>query len=536
MKCRRLTATCVMFAALTVALAACTGTKSGDGSSGQQAAGSQESTASTAENGDDSAEGTPSGPERTSVTIAIPQDIDSLDPHEARAAGTREVLFNIYEGLVKPDENGDLKPALATEWVISDDATTYTFTIREGVLFHDGSVVTAEDVKYSLERCMDETTESYQKSLSAVESIEVTDPSHLVITLEKGDSEFLTQLTTSVIPAANTDTKFNPIGTGPYRFVSHAPQENVVLAKFEEYWDAEGAAHIDDVILKIESDNSAITLGMQAGSIDMFCRLTTEMYDQLSSSPEIAIDEGTMNLVVAMYLNNKVKPFDDVKVRQAMNFACDVNQIMDIVFDGKGAPIGSSMFPAFTKYFDESLNETYATDIEKAKELLKEAGYENGFTFTATVPSNYQQYIDMATILKEQYAEIGVTMEIQPIEWSSWLSDVYGNREYEATIVGVDASTLAASALLARFTSEAHNNFVNFKSAEYDAAYAEAQSAIDDHEKTASYRKCVEILNMEAANVYIMDMPSFVALNKKFTGYTFYPLYVQNFAKLRPAE
>ena len=536
MKGRKFLATCVMFATMAVALGACSGTKSGDESSGQQTTESQDGTASTAVSGGDSADSATAGPERTSITIAIPQDIDSLDPHEAKAAGTREVLFNIYEGLVKPDENGDLKPALATEWFISDDATVYTFTLRDGVKFHDGSVVTAEDIKYSLERCMDEKTESYQKSLSAIKSIEITDPSHLVITLSQADSEFLTQLTTSVIPAANTDTKGNPVGTGPYVFVSRAPQENVILSKFEEYWDPEGAAHIDDVTLKIESDNSAITLGMQAGSIDMFCRLTTEMYDQLSESSDIAIDEGTMNLVVAMYLNNKVKPFDDVKVRQAMNYACDVKQIMDIVFDGKGEQIGSSMFPAFTKYYDESLNQTYATDTEKAKELLKEAGYENGFTFTATVPSNYQQYIDMATILKEQYAAVGVTMEIQPIEWNSWLSDVYGNREFEATIVGVDASTLAASALLSRFESSAHNNFINFNSAEYDAAYAEAQSAIDDHEKTASYKKCVEVLNAEAANVYIMDMPSFVALNKKYTGYTFYPLYVQNFAKLQSAN
>ena len=537
MKAKKVIATCVMFATMTMALGACTGSKSGDESSGQnQTAQTQEGTASTAQGGGDGAGSDQAGPERTSITIAIPQDIDSLDPHEAKAAGTREVLFNIYEGLVKPDQNGDMKPALATEWTISDDATVYTFTLRDGVQFHDGTTVTAEDIKYSLTRCMDEQTESYQKSLSAIDSIEITDPSHLVITLSQGDSEFLTQLTTAVIPASNTDTKTNPIGTGPYKFVSRVPQKNVELTKFSDYWDQDNAAHIDDVILKVESDNAAVTIGLQAGSIDMFCRLTTEMCDQLMGVQDVVIDEGTMNLVVAMYLNHQVAPFDNLKVRQAMNYACDVKQIMDIMFDGKGEQIYSSVFPAFTKYFDDSLNDSYATDLDKAKELLKEAGYEDGFTFTATIPSNYQQYIDMAQILKEQYAQIGVTMEIQKVEWNSWLSDVYGNREYEATIVGVDASTLAASALLSRFESTAHNNFINFNSAAYDAAYQSAVNAIDDHEKTASYKECARILNEEAANVYIMDMPSFVALNKKYTGYTFYPLYVQNFATLQLAQ
>lgn len=119
---------------------------------------------------------------------------------------------------------------------------------------------------------------------------------------------------------------------------------------------------------------------------------------------------------------------------------------MDMISEGKGTAIGSSMFPAFEKYFMPELSDMYAVNLEKAKELLKEAGYENGFSFTITVPSNYQQHIDTAQVLVEQLKKIGVTADINLIEWDSWLSDVYAERNYQATVVGVDASALTAQA------------------------------------------------------------------------------------------
>ena len=536
---RRFAAVCVLLATATVALAACNkGNTSGTGSSGATASPDAATVAAssdvaTTEKSADNAQTQPA-PERDKITIAIPQDLDALDPHKAAAAGTREVLFNVFEGLVKPDVNGDLIPALASEWTISDDAIVYTFTIREGVKFHDGTEVTAEDVVYSVNRCLDDATASpYQSGLKSLESIAVNDEGKVEITLSAPDSEFLTQLTCPVIPEAAGDPEKNPVGTGPYKYVSRAPRQNLILEAFEEYWDAEHKAAIRNVECKIEADANTIAMGLESGAIDMFCRLTPEQMDALQGVETLEITEGPMNLVVAVYLNNAVAPFDDVRVRQALSLALDKQEIMDFMFDGAGSPIASSMFPAFGKYYDDSLNDLYPTDTAKAKELLAEAGLADGFTFSIQVPSNYQQYVDMSEIIREQFAKIGVTMDIQLIEWSSWLEDVYGGRDFEATIVGVDASTLAASALLSRFRSDASNNFVNFSSEAYDRVFAEAKAAIDDEEKTAKYRECVKILAEEAANVYIMDMPSYTALNKDFTGYAFYPLYVQDFAKLR---
>ena len=174
--------------------------------------------------------------------------------------------------------------------------------------------------------------------------------------------------------------------------------------------------------------------------------------------------------------------------------------------------------------------------MDHLKELLKEAGYENGFTFTITVPSNYTQHVDTAQVIVEQLKEIGVNAEISLIEWDSWLSDVYSGRNFQSTVIGVDASTLCANALLARFESTAHNNFTNFSSADYDEAFAKANAETDDAKRTQYYKDCEAILTKEAANVYIQDIAELVALNKKYAGYTFYPLYVQDFSKLYIVE
>ncbi len=168
---------------------------------------------------------------------------------------------------------------------------------------------------------------------------------------------------------------------------------------------------------------------------------------------------------------------------------------------------------------------------KKAKELLTEAGYPDGFSFTLTVPSNYQQHVDTAQVIAEQLKEIGVTANIQLIEWESWLSDVYSDRNYEATVVGVDASSLTAAALLSRFESTASNNFINFNDSAYDEAYEAAAASADDDEKTGYYKECEKILAEDAANVYIQDLPSFVALNKKIRRLRVLPAVCTGFCK-----
>ena len=487
---------------LTIALSGCTGDKEGGNSS--------------------------------QITIGIPQDLeDSLDPHKAVAAGTKEVLFNIFEGLVKPTSDGDLIPAVASSYEETEGGKVYTFTLRDNVKFHDGSTVTAEDVKFSLDKCADASAgEPLVAAFSNIESVNIVDEKTIEVVLKEADTEFLAYMTTAIIPASNENPDTNPIGTGPYKYVSRSPQENFVVERFDDYWGE--PAHIQDVTFKICANADSIVMDLEGGSIDMFARVTATQAASLSEDFEVL--EGTMNLVQALYLNNAEAPFDNEQVRQALCYAIDIDEIKLMVSDGKGTQIGSSMFPAFGKYYMEELNDAYPTDIEKAKELLKEAGYEDGFSFTITVPSNYQPHIDTAQVLVEQFKKIGVDAKIQLVEWDSWLSDVYQNRQFQSTVVGVDASNLTGASLLQRFTSDSPKNFINYSNEDYDAAFEKAIDSVEDEEKTTYYKECEKILSDTAANVYIQDLPEFVALNKKYTGYEFYPLYVQDVSKLRLAS
>ena len=526
----------VVLTTLTVALSGCSSDKAGDSANSSQETGAGTDTVTSTETPADTtadAAATTETDDLSKLIVGIPQDIDGLDPHNATGAGTREVFYNIFEGLVKADENGNLNPAVASDYTISDDATVYSFTLRDGIKFHDGSAVTVDDIKYSIERNMGvDGGEPLIRAYSKIDSVNIVDDSHVDIVLKEADSDFLTQLTVAIIPAANEHPDTTPIGTGPYMYVSNSPQENFIVTRFDDYWGEK--AYIKDVTFKIESNMDAIVMDLEGGSIDMMARVTSTQANQLSD--KFAVYEGTMNLVQALYLNNAVKPFDDVKVRQALCYAVNPQEIMDFVSDGAGTEVGSAMFPAFTKYYMPELNDTYNTDVDKAKELLAEAGYPDGFEFTITVPSNYGQHVDTAQVIAEELKAIGVTANIQEIEWNSWVSDVYSDRKYEATVVGIDASTLSASALLSRYVSDAGKNFVNFKSDAFDTAYANAQATQNDDEKTAFYKECETILSQEAASVYIQDLPEFVVLNKKFTGYKFFPLYVQDIAAIKPAN
>lgn len=466
------------------------------------------------------------------ITIGIPQDIEeSLDPHNAVAAGTEEVFFNIFEGLVKPDSDGNLNPAVASDYTISEDMKTYTFTLRDGVKFHDGSLVTVEDVKYSIERCAD-TSNLLVAAYSNIESVNTPDDKTIEIVLKEPNVDFLASMTTAIIPASNETPESAAIGTGPYKFVSHAPQESFVMEKFDEYWGE--PANIEHVTFKVCANSDAIVMELNGGTIDMFARVTATQASQLNDNFEVL--EGTMNLVQAMYLNHAAEPFNNEKVRQALCYGVDKQYILDMTSDGHGTPIGSSMFPAFGKYYMPELADYYTKDVEKAKALLAEAGYPDGFSFAIKVPSNYTQHVEVAQVIAQELKDIGVDAQIELVEWETWLSEVYSAREYEATVVGLDASTLTASSLLLRYTSDSTKNFINYSNADYDAAYAEAESSTDDELRTAAYKKCEQILTESAANLYVQDLAEFVALNKKYAGYEFYPLYVQDIAKLYIVE
>ncbi len=471
----------------------------------------------------------------TSIVVGIQQDLDSLDPFVTKAAGTKEVLFNIFEGLVKPDEDGNLVPAVAKDYTISEDGMKYTFTLKE-VKFHNGEKVTAEDVKYSIEKNAglldgEEATES---ALSVIKSVDIIDASTVEINLKEADTELIGFLTVAIVPKDYKNQASKPIGTGPYKFVSYTANQSLVVERFDEYWQ-ERKAYIEKVEFRIVDNTSSVVMDLKSGAIDIYPYLTGDQATELESSGNFNILKGNTNLVQALFLNNAEKPFDNILVRQALCYATDRQGILDMVGNGSGTIIGSGMFPAFGKYYNKDVVDTYTYNIDKAKELLKEAGYENGFDMTIRVPSNYEFHMNTALVVKEQLKKINVNVTIEGIDWSTWLDEVYVGRKFQSTIIGID-SKLAPKDIMSRYLSTGSKNFINYSNAEYDSLLDEAMSTTDDSKKVELYGKLQKILADDAASVYIEDPVLLVAVNKKLTGYKFYPVYVQDIYNIQFEE
>lgn len=513
----------VMALLLSASLCACGGSKTAGGTS--EAAGES----SEAETSNTLSEGTPVP--GGSVVYGMTQDLASLDPHVDTDAGTRDVVFNLYEGLVKPTSDGGFIAAVASDYTISDDAKTYTFTLRDGITFHDGTPVTIEDVKYSIDRYAEIQGESSAFS-SLVDSVEVQDDKTLVVNLKESYSEFLPMMTIAIIPQSNEDPVGNPIGTGPFKYVSYTPGQNLELEKYDGYWQ-EGVPSLDSVEFKFIADVDTAFVELQAGTIDILKYLTSAQAETLGDDYNIV--QGSMNLVHAMYLNSAYEPLSKTEVRQALCYAVDRDAINNFIFGGKSHIIGSHMIPAMSKYYEPEAETVYSYDPEKAKELLADAGYADGFDLEITVPSSYSQHVDSAQIIADELSQVGINVTLNQVEWSTWLQDVYKGGNFQATVIGFDG-TLAPSDWLKKYVTDDAKNFMHYSNTEYDDVFNTAYTTVDDDVKVENYKKAQMILAEDAAAVYIEDPANLVAVSKKFGGYTFYPTAAEDMSLLYQVE
>lgn len=479
------------------------------------------SSSTTTDGSDDGAKDT--------LIVAIPESPTYMDPMVQASIGTYRVTTQMFDRLVMMDNDMNLVPGLAESWEVIDDTTT-VFHLRQGVKFHNGEEMTSEDVKYSLERCIANPGVNYNYLI--IESITCDDDYTVTIKTSAPFNALLYRLSLDaasiICKSADTSAEEfnkNPVGTGPFKFVSRSVQENLIVEKFADYWGEK--AHLDKVTFKIYEDANALMSALSAGSVDMAGHLTIDQVDTIGTGTYKTL-EGTMNLVQALYLNNDVKPFDNEKVRQAMCYAVNVDEILDLTSEGHGTKIGTSIYPAFTKYFDASLADAYPYDVDKAKQLLADAGYADGFSMSITVPSNYTPHMNVAQVLVEQLAKVGITATIKPVEWETWVSDTYTNRNFESTVIGFDAATLSAGALLNRWMSDNDKNMINYNNPEYDKVMQEANASTDDAKQTELYKQAAAMLSETAANVYIQDLADFVLLKNNLDGYQFYPLYVMD--------
>jgi len=508
-----------------------------DGSEEADASGDSKETEGSTETGSESesASGQAGDMYGGSIVVGVQQDIDSLDPHKATAAGTKEIIFNIFEGLVKPDENGNLINAVASDYTISEDGLTYTFTLRENVKFHNGNVVTAEDVKYSLERVsglLDGTP--LISTLKTIKSVDILDEKTVQVKVESANTELIYSFVAAIIPAGSgEDESADPIGTGPFSFVSYKPQEGIVLAKNPEYWQ-EGLPYLDQVEFKIINSADTALLELQGGTINLYAYLTDSQVQALQGSHQVI--SSASNVVQALFLNNAVEPLNDVRVRQAISYAVDKDAINDFVGGGNGTLISSAMLPTLKENYVD-LNDTYgnAANVEKAKELLADAGFPDGFDLEITIPSNYEFHMQTGEVIVEQLKAVGINATIKAVEWATWLDEVYNGRQYAATISGITCDSTPGY-LLNRFQTDSKKNFINFQNTEYDEIYAKAQAELDPAKKAEYYKELQKILCDEAGSVFLQVPASQTAISKNLAGYKFYPVYVQDMSTVYITE
>ena len=403
--------------------------------------------------------------------------------------------------------------------------------MRDGITFHDGTPVTIEDVKYSIDRYAEIQGESSAFS-SLVDSVEVQDDKTLVVNLKESYSEFLPMMTIAIIPQSNEDPAGNPIGTGPFKYVSYTPGQNMELEKYDGYWQ-EGVPSLDSVEFKFIADVDTAFVELQAGTIDILKYLTAAQAETLGDDYNIV--QGSMNLVHAMYLNSAYEPLSKTEVRQALCYAVDRDAINNFIFGGKSHIIGSHMIPAMSKYYEPEAETVYSYDPEKAKELLADAGYADGFDLEITVPSSYSQHVDSAQIIADELSQVGINVTLNQVEWSTWLQDVYKGGNFQATVIGFDG-TLAPSDWLKKYVTDDAKNFMHYSNTEYDDVFNTAYTTVDDDVKVENYKKAQMILAEDAAAVYIEDPANLVAVSKKFGGYTFYPTAAEDMSLLYQVE
>ncbi|WP_291256341.1 ABC transporter substrate-binding protein [Fusobacterium sp.] len=467
--------------------------------------------------------------EKKEIKTTMSMDIDSLNPYKMVSSGTEEIMLNVFEGLLMPNTKGELIPAIAEEYSVSEDGLYYTFKIREGIKFHNGNPLDVKDVEFSLKRMSGKDGFPPSSALfQEIEDIKVLDGNRVQIKLKEADSAFIYSLTEGIVPDENADQlDKNPIGTGPFRIAQYDREQQLVLDRFDDYWGEK--VKVDRVTIFVVPNNETAFLKLLSGEINMLSRVDSKRVNELKNFNNVSAPQNTVQIFA---LNNDVKPFDDERVRKAINLAINKDEIIAGVMGGDGIKLETNMSPVMSKFCIDNIGEKQ--NIEEAKKLLTESGNSN-LTFTIKVPSNYQMHVDTAQIIAEQLKNIGVTAKIETIEWTTWLSDVYSGRKYEGTIVGLSGK-LDPYSILRRYTSDYKSNFFNFKDAEYDELIQNAKESTVDEIIVTNYKKAQEILRDKQAAIYIMDPKLITTLDKKISGFEYYPLSYINFSKMNIEE
>jgi len=371
------------------------------------------------------------------ITVALQLEPPHLDPTSAAAGAIDSVLYsNVFEGLTRFTADGGIIPGLAASWEISDDGLIYTFQLREGVTFHDGTTMDAGDVKFTFDRILAEDSVNAQKALYAViASVEVVDPLTVRMTLSEPNGNMLFNLAWGdaviVAPESIDTIKQQPVGTGAFKFDRWVQSDRIELLRNEAYWGT--PAVLEAATFKFISDPTAAFAAVMAEDVDYFSAFPApENLPQFEADPRFQVLVGSTEGETILSTNNKMPPFDDARVRQAVAHAIDRNAIIDGAMFGYGTPIGSHFAPHHPAYVDLTGQSAY--DPDKARGLLADAGFADGFDTTLYLPPpSYARR--GGEIVAAQLAQVGIRAQIINVEWAQWLESVFRGKDFGLTIV-----------------------------------------------------------------------------------------------------
>lgn len=449
---------------------------------------------------------------RTDLVLGVVLEPPHLDPTAGAAAAIDEILYaNVFEGLTRIGPSGEVLPALAESWTISDDGKVYTFKLHKGVKFHDGSDFDAEDVKFSLDRARAPDSVNAQKGLfAAIDTVEVIDPETVQVTLKHPQGAFLYNMgwgdAVIVAPESADRNKEKPIGTGPFRFEHWAKGSAVTLVKSDNYWGDPVA--LDKVEFRFIPDAAAAVPAVLSGDVQAFPFFPADAVSQVEGNPQLKVVIGSTEGETILAMNNKKPPLDNLKVRQAISYALDREAIIDGASGGLGQPIGSHVSPSSKAYVD--LTGRYPHDAAKARELLKEAGFENGFKTTLKLPPPAYAR-DGGQIIASQLRNVGIEADIIPVEWAQWLDQVFTKKDYDLTIVShtepndIDIYSRP-------------DYYFNYQNPEFNKVIEELNLTSDEATRNSLLAKAQNILADDAVVGFLFELPKVGVWDAKLSG------------------
>ena len=479
---------------------------------------------------------------RETFTIAISGDAVSMDLHGTNDNISNQVNRQLFETLVVQNENMELQPGLASDWRPIDDRV-WEFDLLEGVSFHNGEILTAYDVAFTMERASRSPQVEPFLGVIDPDTIEVVDSYTIRIGTYEPFSPFLRHLAHPsagimnelAVEEAGDDVDRNPVGTGPFKFASWAAGDRIVLERFDDYHG--DVSDLSEIVFRIMSDGQARTMAIETGDVDVTLSPLPIDLDRLENHNDIEVLNASGLRVEYLGLNYSHEYLNNVLVRHAINYVLNTEIIVDAAFEGRSNLAQTHVAPAVFGYNPDIAGFPY--DVERARELMAQAGLEDGFSITLTVNSEHQQRIDMATMIANQLREINIHAEIEQIEWATFLGEV-DSGNLDMFILGWGAITGDADyALFPTFHSTSINgggNSTLFSNPQIDAMLDEARSTTDEASRLQAYSEILEVLREETPWVLLNQDNVFVATRANVHGFTVHPANVHFFGNVYLAE